>query len=232
MKVSEIFYSIQGEGLLAGVPSVFIRLTGCNLRCAWCDTRYASWDAEGCEMDLDDILRAVSSYRARHAVITGGEPTLAPELAELAEALSGVGHHITLETNGTSPPVAGLRIDIASISPKLSNSMADPGEYPDGAAMQSEERRWRFDELREWIRRYSCQIKFVVRDEDDVTEIIGFLQRLGRCPPPDSILLMPEGTDIESLRSREKIIIEACKRHGFRYGRRLQVECFGHQRGT
>jgi len=232
MNIAEIFYSIQGEGLLAGVPSLFIRFAGCNLRCAWCDSRYASWEPEGREMTLPEVLQVVSASPARHVVLTGGEPTLAPELQELAAALKADGRHITVETNGTTAPAKELSIDLASISPKLRHSVPDPERHPREAAQQSEEHRWRFGALRAWFDRYPCQFKFVVRGEEDLQEIIGFLQRLERQPPPDTILLMPEGIDPETLRRREPFIIEACKQHGFRYGRRLQVECFGHQRGT
>ena len=95
MKISEIFYSIQGEGMLAGVPSLFIRTSGCNLRCTWCDTPYTSWNPEGREMSLDEILSESAPYCATHAVITGGEPMLFDETIELSSRL---GMHITIET--------------------------------------------------------------------------------------------------------------------------------------
>ena len=76
MKVSEIFYSIQGEGSLAGVPSVFVRVSGCNLRCVWCDTPYTSWNPEGREMSIGEILAQSTSYGASHVVLTGGEPMI------------------------------------------------------------------------------------------------------------------------------------------------------------
>src|SRR5580692_3464109 len=86
MRISEIFYSVQGEGILAGVPSVFVRTTGCNLRCSWCDTPYTSWKPEGAEMSHNAILQRVAEFpAARHVVITGGEPMIAPGIAELSE---------------------------------------------------------------------------------------------------------------------------------------------------
>src|ERR1700742_3941491 len=99
LKISEIFYSIQGEGVLAGVPSVFVRTSGCNLRCTWCDTPYTSWQPEGAERDLDSIVAEVENYSASHVVVTGGEPMIAPEIEELTHRLKG---HITIETAGTT----------------------------------------------------------------------------------------------------------------------------------
>src|SRR5215469_9962101 len=79
LKIAEIFYSLQGEGSLVGVPSVFVRTSGCNLRCVWCDTPYTSWHPEGEERTLPSIVAEVEQYPARHVVVTGGEPMIAPE---------------------------------------------------------------------------------------------------------------------------------------------------------
>ena len=87
MLISEIFFSLQGEGELAGVPSVFVRTSGCNLRCNWCDTPYASWNPEGTAMTVEEIVTAVGRFPARHAVLTGGEPMIAPGIKELAARL-------------------------------------------------------------------------------------------------------------------------------------------------
>ena len=120
MKIAELFYSLQGEGSLVGVPSVFIRTSGCNLRCSWCDTPYTSWQPEGTELSLDQILDEVQAHPARHVVVTGGEPMIAPEIVPLTERLRALGLHITIETAGTVfQPVA---CDLMSISPKLANS--------------------------------------------------------------------------------------------------------------
>src|SRR2546421_2667194 len=102
MKVSEIFYSIQGEGKLVGVPSVFVRTSGCNLRCTWCDTPYASWNPEGEQRNIAQIVAAVENHpTARHVVLTGGEPMIAKEIRELASAIKITGRHITIETAAT-----------------------------------------------------------------------------------------------------------------------------------
>src|SRR5690348_3139656 len=101
VKIAEIFYSLQGEGSLIGVPSVFVRTSGCNLRCSWCDTPYTSWHPEGAEQSLDEILGQVAAYPARYVVVTGGEPMIAPEIVPLTERLRERGLHITIETAGT-----------------------------------------------------------------------------------------------------------------------------------
>src|ERR1700742_3672191 len=121
LKISEIFYSIQGEGTLVGVPSVFVRTSGCTLRCTWCDTPYTSWQPEGEERSVGSIVDQVSGYGASHVVVTGGEPMIAPEIEELTEELARLlGQHITIETAGAVD--ANVRCDLMSISPKLANS--------------------------------------------------------------------------------------------------------------
>ena len=104
MLISEIFYSVQGEGVLTGVPSIFIRTSGCNLRCRWCDTPYASWNPEGEELNVAEILDRIATWpAARHVVLTGGEPMVARGIHELAGALKERGLHITIETAGDHP---------------------------------------------------------------------------------------------------------------------------------
>src|SRR3954466_11617559 len=120
MKISELFYSIQGEGKLVGVPSVFVRASGCNLRCSWCDTPYASWDPEGENFPIAEIIRQVRAFNCRHVVLPGGEPMIMPDIVELCAAIRAAGHHITIETAATV--YKPLELDLASLSPKLSNS--------------------------------------------------------------------------------------------------------------
>src|ERR1700691_6312109 len=110
VQISEIFYSVQGEGMLVGVPSVFVRTSGCNLRCAWCDTPYTSWQPEGEERSLDSIVDEVNSHGASHVVVTGGEPMIGPEIEEMTRRLT---QHITVETAGTVD--ANVRCDLMSI---------------------------------------------------------------------------------------------------------------------
>src|SRR6201996_6192193 len=101
MKISELFHSIQGEGKLVGVPSVFVRASGCNLRCSWCDTPYASWEPEGQNLEGSEIGRQGSAFETRPGVVTGGEPMIMPDIEPLCAALRERGHHITIETAAT-----------------------------------------------------------------------------------------------------------------------------------
>src|SRR5215217_4171713 len=129
MLISEIFYSLQGEGELTGVPSVFVRTSGCNLRCAWCDTPYASWNPEGENRTVDQIIAEIDTHvSARHVVLTGGEPMIAKEIVALASEIKKGGRHITIETAATVAP-DGITCDLASLSPKRLNSAPDAIEH-------------------------------------------------------------------------------------------------------
>ena len=229
MRIAEIFHSIQGEGLLTGVPSVFIRTSGCNLRCDWCDTPYASWKPEGPEMSVEEILMKLTEWNFNHLVLTGGEPMIAPDLPELATALKKQKKHITIETAGTILPKS-IPCDLASLSPKLSNS-APPPERDPAWAKKHEATRLQPEVISEWIRNYPFQLKFVVSSENDLIEIKNLLSHL---PPvlPGRILLMPEGIDSKTLASRSPWLVDICKREGFRFCPRLHIELFGHKRGT
>jgi len=229
MRIAEIFHSIQGEGLLAGVPSIFIRTSGCNLRCHWCDTPYASWKPEGPEMSVEEILEKITEWNCDHVVLTGGEPMIAPDLPELATVLKKQNKHITIETAGTIFP-NGIPCDLASISPKLSNSTPSPERGP-AWAKKHDSTRLQPEVIAEWIRKYPVQLKFVVSSENDLAEIKHLLSRLPPVPL-HQILLMPEGIDVKTLAARSPWLVDICKREGFRFCPRLQIELFGHTRGT
>ena len=229
MRIAEIFHSVQGEGLLAGVPSIFIRTSGCNLRCHWCDTPYASWKPEGPEISIEEILKKLTEWNCDHVVLTGGEPMIAPDLPELATALKKRKKHITIETAGTILPNS-ISCDLASISPKLSNSTPSPERDP-AWAKKHEAIRLQPEVISEWIRKYPFQLKFVVSSELDLAEIKDLLSRLPPVPL-HQILLMPEGIDVKTLATRSPWLIEICKREGFRFCPRLHIELFGHTRGT
>lgn len=229
MRIAEIFHSIQGEGLLAGVPSVFIRTSGCNLRCHWCDTPYASWKPEGPEMTVAQILRKVQEWNCSHVVLTGGEPMIAPDLPALAAGLKKAGKHITIETAATVAP-GGIICDLASLSPKLSNSTPPPERDP-AWSKKHESSRLQPAVIAEWMKNYDFQLKFVVSTEQEVTEIKELLSRLAPVPF-HQILLMPEGIDAQTLAGRASWLAEICKREGFRFCPRLHIELFGHTRGT
>ncbi len=229
MKVAEIFYSIQGEGLLAGVPSAFVRTAGCPLRCSWCDTPYTSWEPQGEPHTVADVLARVLAFPTRHAVVTGGEPVLAPGIEELCAALKQRGYHVTLETAAVAfKPVA---CDLASLSPKLSNST--PHDREGGRfALRHDEMRLRPDVVRQFLEHApDCQLKFVLDRPDDLAEVLAFLGQLPGVAR-DRVLLMPQGVTRAELAERGAWVAELCKQHGFRYCPRLHVELYGNKRGT
>lgn len=231
MRIAEIFYSIQGEGALTGVPSVFVRTSGCNLRCVWCDTPYTSWAPEGDEWSVARILSEVERHPARHAVITGGEPMIMRDLPELVRALRDRGRHVTLETNATRPP-AGLVVDLASLSPKLRHAAPDPARHPREAALHAAEAAAVPEVLRAWIDAGEYQLKFVVASGEDVAEMQALLGRLERDVPPERVMLMPEGVTPEALEGRRAELAALCLRFGYRYCDRLHIALFGNRRGT
>ena len=226
MKISEIFHSIQGEGMLAGTPSVFVRLSGCNLRCTWCDTPYTSWAPEGEPMELDAVVAAVRAHRAKHVVVTGGEPMISNQIGDLTRALKDLDLHITIETAGTvyQPVICNLM----SISPKLANST--PHERDSGRwAAQHDRLRYQPEVLRRLMSEYEYQLKFVVSSAGDLAEIESMIQELeadrGR------VMLMAEGTTREAIHERALWIADICAREGFRYSPRLHIDLWGNERG-
>jgi len=231
MLISEVFYSLQGEGELTGVPSVFVRTSGCNLRCTWCDTPYASWNPEGEGRTVDSIVAEVQSHpTARHVVLTGGEPMIAKEIHELATAIKQTERHITIETAATVKP-EGIACDLASLSPKLLNSAPDPLEHATWRK-KHEATRWQPDVVRAWLDAYAYQFKFVVARPEDVDELEHMLAALHREIPRHKVLLMPEATSLVKLRERAGWLGELCKARGYRYAHRLHIELFGNRRGT
>ena len=180
-------------------------------------------------MPVPEILKKISQWNCSHIVLTGGEPMIAPDLPELAAALKKQEKHITIETAGTIPP-NGIPCDLASISPKLSNS-TPPASRDPAWAKRHEATRLQPEVISEWIRSYPFQLKFVVSSDNDLLEIKSLLLKLPKIPV-DRVLLMPEGIDSKSLASRSPSLVEICKREGFRFCPRLHIELFGHKRGT
>jgi 7-carboxy-7-deazaguanine synthase len=228
MKVAEIFYSIQGEGRLAGVPSAFVRTAGCNLRCHFCDSEYTSWRPEGEPLAVEDVLARLAAFPTRYAVVTGGEPLLLPEVEPLCAGLRERGYHVTIETAATVfRPVA---CDLASLSPKLSNSTPHDREGGRWAARHDRLRR-RPDVIRAFLGRSDYQLKFVIDRPADVDEARALLDELPGVDPA-RVLLMPQGVTREELDRRGPWLAEVCKQHGFRFCPRLHIELYGNVRGT
>lgn len=241
LPISETFVSIQGEGKLTGVPSWFVRVAGCNLRCAWCDTPYASWQPEGKARTVESLVEEARATGVRHAVLTGGEPMIFDAIVPLAAALRSEGFHITVETAATV--FKAFPIDLASMSPKLSNSAPPVGDPRDPSGVwrtRHEERRRRPELVQAFIdqaRRDGTdfQLKFVVAAtpqgaRNDLAEIDALLAEVRGWTPAD-ILLMPEGVATPPPGST-RWIVEECVRRGWRYCHRLHIDLFGHTRGT
>lgn len=219
--VCETFCSIQGEGVLAGVPSFFIRLSGCNLRCVWCDTPQASRpEAPAQALAIDVLLEMIRQHsNVRDVVITGGEPLLCAGLPRLTERVAAAGRRITLETNATLPP-GSIVCDLASLSPKL------PGTQPDGRDAIV------WESLDAWCSAYTCQIKFVVGSDRDVAAALSVIDRLAQPPPSERILLMPRAATESAQAAIAPWLSAVCRATGLRYGHRLQLALFGNGKGT
>jgi len=210
------------------VPSLFIRLSGCNLRCVWCDTPYTSWEPEGEDWTADRILDWVKGFPSyRHVVLTGGEPMLFADIEPLTRSLNALGFHITIETAGTV--TRDVVCDLMSISPKLANST--PWQRGSREWAERHERtRIQQDVLVNLMSSFEHQLKFVVAAPEDLAEIQSLVERLQA--NPERILLMPEGVDAGVLSDRSAWVVEACKQRGWRFCPRLHVLLYGNRRGT
>jgi 7-carboxy-7-deazaguanine synthase len=225
MVINEIFYSLQGEGFLAGIPSVFVRLAGCPLRCRWCDTKYAWTEEAGEDYRIEEIVQTIQRWTCKFIVITGGEPMTNSDLAELVRKLKELKKHITIETAGTTF-IADMPCDLMSISPKLSNSTPDEPEL----AETHEALRLDVAVLRKLIDNYKYQLKFVVDSQDDLAEIQQTIEKLGNVDS-EKVMLMPQGTTRDELLVKSPMVAEMCKRSGLRFCHRLQVLFWENQKG-
>tara|TARA_R110002096_G_scaffold344921_7_gene538128 strand:- start:75905 stop:76615 length:711 start_codon:yes stop_codon:yes gene_type:complete len=232
LPISETFVSIQGEGKLTGVPSWFCRVSGCNLRCTWCDTPYASWAPEKTTRTVDELVDEAVASGVGHAVLTGGEPMMFAEVAGLSSALSKAGMHITVETAGTLV-LPGLVCNLMSLSPKLANSTPtdDPRDASGAWAKRHEERRLDFGAINELIASTrDRQLKFVVSSREDLPEIESVLARIKGYASSD-VMLMPEGVTVPDPASIAWVV-EECVSRGWSYCPRVHVQLFGDTRGT
>ena len=231
----EIFASLQGEGPSAGMPVAFLRLSRCNLACLWCDTAYTwhftgddrphrsgeTYDRAANQVSLspEEAAERVAAMGQTRLVITGGEPLMqAGRLAEMLEHLPDI--RVEIETNGTVMPPARLdvRVDQYNVSPKLAHS-GNPAEL----ALKP-------DMLDHWALEPRAFLKFVIAGPDDVADVLALSERHGF--DRSRLFLMPEGTDSETLRSREKWLAPLALQHGFRMSDRLHIHLYGDTRGT
>jgi len=226
MRINEIFYSLQGEGFLAGIPSVFIRLAGCPLRCKWCDTKYA-WDSTaGANYSIERILQTIQRWPSKFIVITGGEPMINSDLPKLLRKLKALGKHITVETAGIAF-IPDMPCDLMSISPKLSNSApADPK-----LLAVHENSRLDLSVLRELIDHCNYQLKFVIESEDDLSEIQQTIEEIGNIDT-EKVMLMPQASTRDELLAKSPTVAEMCKRTGFTFCNRLQILLWNNKRET
>ncbi len=215
MKISEIFYSLQGEGFLAGVPSIFIRLAGCPVKCTWCDTKYA-WDRQaGQDLNIEQIIRQTKKWDCSHIVITGGEPFIEPDLAKLTQKLKAGGKHITIETVGMDF-IPDLECDLMSISPKLSNS-GQPNMI-------------NTDVLNRLIASYDYQLKFVIDNEKDLLEVDAIWLKVKKIDRK-KVMLMPQAAARQQYIEKAPLIAELCMKNGFIFSPRLHILLWNNQRG-
>lgn len=234
LRIHERFVSLQGEGQLVGVPSSFVRVSGCNLRCTWCDSPATSWAPAGEPQTLDELVD-FCARGPRHVVLTGGEPLLFAAVAPLSQRLRAAGHHITVETAGTVW-LPELACDLLSLSPKLAHST--PWLRAPKLAQRHEQTRLDLEVLGRLLATFESrwQLKFVVRAAEaaaDLDEIEGLLQALA-VPARERhrVLIMPECVDPAALVASYRTLVGACIERGFRLGERLHIALFGHTPGT
>ena len=228
----EIFASLQGEGPSVGRPSVFARLSRCNLACTWCDTAY-TWrfigrftgpdafqrKANQVTLSEADTAARILALNGNRLVITGGEPLLqAPALARLLPLLPAM--HIEIETNGTvaPPPALDALVHQYNVSPKLAHSdnAAHLALIPERLAAFAADRRAFF--------------KFVIATPGDVAEVLALAETYAISR--ERLFLMPEGTDSATLRMRARWLAEICASEGLRLSDRLHIHLYGDTRGT
>lgn len=235
----EIFRSIQGEGPAIGRPRTFVRLSGCNLHCVWCDTAYTwNWvgtpfahernekfnlSEEMITLSATEIANRIKALPSEGVVITGGEPLLQTRaVVELIDALRADDHRalVDIETNGSIVPSDELidRIDYFVVSPKLAHSGNDAA-----VALKPEA-------LRRFASMTSASFKFVAKDAADVEAVAAMATEYSF--PSQRIYIMPEGTTSEALLTRGPKLIDAVIAHGFNYSDRLHIHFFGQKRGV
>ncbi len=225
MYIAETYESFQGEGPWAGTKSLFIRTSGCNLRCGFCDTPYTSWDPEGEQWSLDELKKAVDISKVEHVVITGGEPMLAAQLTELTEICRAANRTITIETAGTV--VRSVECDLMAISPKRGNSAPPDPHW----RLRHEQTRHQPAVVQALLQRYDSILKFVVDSRDDLDDIRQYLKEF-----PDAsarqVWLMPQARTRDELSARAPMVEKAAADMGFNYSPRLHVAQFGDARGV
>ena len=227
MLVSEIFYSIQGEGVTVGKPSVFLRLATCNLHCIWCDTPY-TWDwkrydfqKEVVFVSKDDVRDKILGYESRRLVVTGGEPLLQQNvLVRLLRDLKPNGFYIEVETNGTLQPISSLIriVDQWNVSPKLENSGNSQNNREEVACYRL------FRSLPKSFFKYVIQRPEDVREVDRLVTTYQLRQ--------EQVILMPEGVERDVISKRGVWLESLCRERGYNFSSRLHIKLWGNLRGV
>jgi len=211
---------------LVGIPSVFVRLAGCPLRCRWCDTKYAWDEKSGTEYSINEVAEIADGADGRFVVITGGEPMTNSQLPELVQKLKASDRHITIETAGIAF-MPDLACNLMSISPKLSNSAPDDPKL----AVIHEDSRLDIAVLRKLIDNYKYQLKFVVDSQANLAEIQQTIEKLGNVNS-EKVMLMPQAATRDELLAKSPMVADMCKHTGFAFCPRLQILLWNNERGT
>ena len=228
VSVSETFTSRQGEGKLTGTPSCFIRTNGCNLRCWFCDTPYASWYPSGQPQPIDSLVQQCRESGLRHVVLTGGEPLMQASATAIVQQLIEADLHVTIETAGTiDKPTA---CDLLSLSPKLESSAPDAAAHPRWHHLH-QQRRMPLDIMRRLIdAAKDFQVKFVVSGADQFAEITACVEALA--VDARDVFIMPQGTSIQELDAAAEWLAPWTESRGYHYCDRMQIRWYGNRRGT
>ncbi len=231
MRIAELYPSIQGEGQFAGTASVFVRTTGCNLRCWFCDTPFTSWQPEGRQVAVTELLRETLAFDIEHVVLTGGEPLLQPDSVAYCEALFDAGKFVTIETAGTI--FRPVRASLMSISPKLANS--SPSKHTSAAAAarwieRHDQTRTNREAIARLIESGPYQLKFVVDEPSDLTDVCDYLADWPQVAS-GRVWLMPQARTREELAVRSTWLEAEALRLGFRFSSRWQIAQYGNERG-
>ncbi len=211
---------------MVGIPSVFVRLAGCPLRCRWCDTKYAWDEKSGTEYSINEVAEIADGADGRFVVITGGEPMTNSQLPELVQKLKASDRHITIETAGIAF-MPDLACNLMSISPKLSNSAPDDPKL----AVIHEDSRLDIAVLRKLIDNYKYQLKFVVDSQANLAEIQQTIEKLGNVNS-EKVMLMPQAATRDELLAKSPMVADMCKHTGFAFCPRLQILLWNNERGT
>lgn len=228
LRVAETFQSRQGEGKLTGTDSFFIRTSGCNLRCWFCDTPYASWEPSGSHFSVESLVAQAIQSGCGHVVLTGGEPLLPPDSTELCHRLREAGFHVTIETAGTIDRM--VECDLLSLSPKFESSTPDADEHPRWNRLH-QQRRLPIEIMKRLMERaVDSQVKFVVDSPADYEELLEIVAALE--VTASKVWIMPQGSTVEAMDEAHRWLYPWCKEQEFRYCDRMQIRWFGNRRGT